>query len=109
MTDAHLKDTVDHLQKEVSRYRRIATDRQYMIDALVSMLGPKAFQVWQQWQERGVQRVHHDWGPEAYKLDGEGRAQVLLDFEAALANSTPIEDVDAHLEAVIIDTKGDKK
>jgi len=91
-------------------FRRESTDRLYMIHALVSLLGPKALQVWRQWQGKSVQRIHHDWGPEAHNLDGEGRAQVLLDFEAASVNSTSIEDADAHIESIrgSADKQGDE-
>ncbi len=87
---------VAELESENSTLRRKTTGR-YMIDALVQMLGPKALQVWRHWQAQGVERFHASWGPDAVNLDGEGRAQVILDMEAASRNAEPITDVDAAL------------
>lgn len=62
---------------------RVATDRLYMMEAYRSMLGPTGVTVARLWADRGVRRVHHDWGPEGLALSGEERAQFLLDMEAA--------------------------
>lgn len=86
---------IAELEAENAKARRCATDRQYMVDALVQMLGPTGLQVWQRWQERGVQRVHAGWGPDAASMAGEERAQVLLEWETAPRE--PIDDVDAFL------------
>jgi len=54
------------------------TDRAYMINALVQMLGPQALNVWNRWRGDGVTRVHHDWMPDAIAMTGEERAAVIL-------------------------------
>jgi hypothetical protein len=86
-----------YLRAEMQRWRRIATDRQYMIDALVPMLGPKARQVWDHWQENRVQRIHFDWGPVGAITSGEERAQIHLDLIKAESEAELIEDFDEHI------------
>lgn len=86
--------------RERDRARRIATDRQYMIDALAQMLGEKGRRVWAAWQRKGVVRIHTAWTEEAASLTGEEIAQLHLDMEAARENATPIDDVDEHLTAL---------
>lgn len=87
----------DALVKERDKWRRIATDRLYMLEAVVPMLGEKGQQVWALWQENRVQRVHFDWGPEGAKTTGEDRARLHLEIEEACQDGEPIEDVDRHI------------
>lgn len=70
-------------QEDLLAERRERRNAQMMSHAAAFMLGPKGKQVWELWAESGVQAVNVFWGPEAYKLSGEERAQVLLDFENA--------------------------
>lgn len=86
-------DEITRLTTENERLRRQTTDRQYMIDALVQFLGPIALQVWRGWQGKGVQRVHHSWGPGAAALSGEERAAHVLEWENAPKTRIDNEDV----------------
>lgn len=88
-------DILRGIREALDRANRTATDRRYMMDAYFLMLGPKGRQVAEAWQAKGVRRQHTSWGPEAAKLSGEERAQVLLDMEAAVGR--PVESVDSHL------------
>lgn len=88
---------VQSLEEEVKRLRRESTDRDYMLEAYGSMLGPTALKVVEIWAEKHVKRVHHSWGPEAINLSGEERAQLLLDWEAAMETAVEIRDIDSHL------------
>jgi len=54
---------------------------EYMIEALVDMLGPKGLEVWSLWQKNNIKRVHYSWGPKAHELTGEERASIILDME----------------------------
>ena len=85
------------LKAENAQIRRERTDRQYMIDALVNMLGPKALEVWRIWQKTRVQRLHFSWGPDAAKLTGEQRAEVILEWDEASKNAVPISNIDGPL------------
>ncbi len=68
------------LTAEKRNLNTIAVDRRYMIEALVSMLGPNGLKVWQHWQDSGVKRTHVSWEPDAWKLSGEERAENLFKF-----------------------------
>ena len=81
--------------------RRTTTDRQYMLEAVVQMLGPKGRQVWEMWQTSGVERVHTSWGPDAAKLSGEQIAELHLKLEAAPKQL--ITNIDGHLETTRFD------
>ena len=80
---------LEERDQEIKRLNRIATDRRYMMDAYKAMLGPIALQVVKHWEDKGVTRQHTSWGPEAHKLTGEERAQILLDVQSAA--SLPLE------------------
>lgn len=88
---------VQSLEEEVKRLRRESTDRAYMLEAYGSMLGPTALKVVEMWAEKHVKRMHHSWGPEAVNLSGEERAQLLLEWEAAMETAVEIRDIDGHL------------
>lgn len=90
-----LLDRIEALEANEKAQRRRATDAEYMVEALVNMLGPNALKVWQGWQGKGVQRVHFSWGPEAGQLSGEERAATILNWEEAAKNAVPIENMDA--------------
>lgn len=77
------RDEVIEAKREADKWRRAATDRAYMIDALVPMLGPVAREVWDGWREKGVQRIHFSWGLEGEKLRGEEMASMIRDFQNA--------------------------
>lgn len=90
-----MSDLTDRLEAEGSdlsleaakvlkaQYHR-ATNAEYMKQAYLELLGPKGLEVALMWAKKGVNRVHHDWQPSAYEeLDGEGRAQFILDAEVA--------------------------
>jgi len=74
--------------------RREAADKQYMLDAIIPMLGPKGQEVVQMWHDKGVKRIHVDWGPEGIKTSGEERAQLHLDFEEAMKTAVPVDNID---------------
>lgn len=82
------------LEKQLQQLRRQYIDQGYMVGALSDMLGPNGLAVWKRWQEQGVVRVHHSWGPRAHEVTGEERAQALLDWENApreiIASTAPI-------------------
>jgi hypothetical protein len=83
---------------EIARLRRLATDRKYMLEAYRNMLGPKGLEVATIWERQGVTRQHTSWGPDAYSLSGEERAQVLLDVQTAV--SVPMDFNDSGLPTV---------
>jgi hypothetical protein len=78
--------------EEIKRLRTLATDRSYKITALTNMLGPNGLAVVKNWDERGVTRIHFDWGPSAASLTGEERAAFILDMEKQF--SVPVENID---------------
>lgn len=87
------------LQEQTARadkHWRTVNDKQYMIEALVSMLGPTALTVWRGWLKKGIQRVHYSWGPDAANLSGEDRAKIMLEWDNA--PRTLVSNVDAALE-----------
>lgn len=88
---------VQSLEEEVKRLRRESTDRAYMLEAYGSMLGPTALKVIEMWADKHVKRVLHSWGSEAVNLTGEERAQLLLEWEAAMETAVEIRDIDSHL------------
>lgn len=86
---------IERLNARVDELNRTATDRQYMLRAYHSMLGPKALEMVGKWDAKHVKRVHHSWGPEAAGLTGEERAALLLEWETAFENSARyVESVD---------------
>lgn len=87
-----LRDRVIQLEGELDKANRLATDRLYMMQAYKNMLGPVGLQVVNMWREKGVKRVHFDWGPQASLMTGEERAQFILDMESL--PSYPIENID---------------
>jgi len=90
-----MKREMAEKDERIAELRRMAADRAYMMQAYRNMLGPKALDVAEMWDRKGVFRQHTTWGPEAIALTGEERAQVLLDVESAI--STPIDDLDSEL------------
>lgn len=64
-----------------AQYRR-ATDAEYLKSAYRQMLGPTGKMVAENWEKRGVSRVHFSWGDNAHTLSGEERAQVILDVDS---------------------------
>lgn len=88
------------LQEQTARadkHWRTVNDKQYMIEALVPMLGPTALTVWRGWLKKGIQRVHYSWGPDAANLSGEDRAKIMLEWDNA--PRTLVSNVDAALES----------
>jgi hypothetical protein len=71
------------LEAQLQCLRRDYIDQGYMLGAVTDMLGPTGLAVWKRWQENGVVRVHHSWGPEARDMTGEERAGILLAWEDA--------------------------
>ena len=80
-----------------NKHWRTVNDKQYMIEALVSMLGPAALTVWRGWLEKGIQRIHYSWGPDADNLSGEERAKIMLEWDNA--PRTLVSNVDSALES----------
>lgn len=66
---------------EIKRLSKIATDRRYEIEAMTNMLGPNGLAVVKSWRDRGVTRMHFDWGPSAAYMSGEERAAVILSID----------------------------
>jgi len=69
------------LEAEVTKLKRVATDRRYMLDAYRSMLGETGLKVAKMWDEKGVIRTHFDWASGAHRMTGEERAQFILGLE----------------------------
>ncbi len=85
----------DEQKRLTGEFNRRLTDRSYIINALVQMLGPKALEVWNGWCKRGVTRVHHDWTEKAMtEMTGEERAAYLLEVEAAPKTRISLDDID---------------
>lgn len=78
-----MAEASDHRDRELGRLRRLATDRAYLMQAYHDMLGPKGREVAALWREKGVTRVHFDWGPDGLARAGEDRAAIILDLEKA--------------------------
>lgn len=76
-----IDEQITGLTNEMQRWKQIANDRLYMLEAYRSMLGPKGLSVAAMWEAKGVTRVHFDLGPDGLKLSGEDRAQLYLDLE----------------------------
>lgn len=66
--------------QKLAALSRTVSDKQYMIDYLVDVLGPNAKKLWKSIQERNVTRTHVSWGPKAASLTGEQRAKMLLNI-----------------------------
>lgn len=81
--------------QQIMRLNRDRTDRQYMIDALVPMLGPKGREVWALWQAKGVTRIHTSWAFDPMTIAGEDVAELHLKMEAAMAGAVLVDDIDA--------------
>lgn len=90
--EAALRDQTARADK----HWRTVNDKQYMIEALVSMLGPTALTVWRGWLKKGIQRVHYSWEPDAANLSGEDRAKIMLEWDNA--PRTLVSNVDAALK-----------
>lgn len=69
-------------RKALEAEGRRATDAEYFNVAYRNMLGPIGRKVAEMWREKGVKRIHFDWGPDADSLTGEERARIILDIEA---------------------------
>lgn len=74
---------LDAEKAESKRLRRLATDNAYMRDSYHAMLMPTGLKVAEMWKAQGVQRQHTSWGDNAWLLNGEERAQCILDWDAA--------------------------
>lgn len=94
-----LEQALQDCERRLTLANRRATDRQYMIEALVPMLGPKAREVWRQWQAQGLQRVHFDWQDDIMALSGEEVAERHLQINEACKTAEPVDmaELDAHL------------
>lgn len=77
------RQALDEVIAEVGRLRRVATDRQYMMEAYRNMLGGKGLEVATMWEKTHVMRVHFDWADGAAALTGEQRAEFILGLEKA--------------------------
>lgn len=76
-----LRARLAEVEGALAKLNRKATDRLYMMHAYRSLVGPIALKLIERWEAKGVQRIHHDWGPDAATLTGEERAQILTDTE----------------------------
>lgn len=75
--------TPEEYEFRIKELVREKTDLVYLLTAYRNMLGPKGLEVAKMWSDNRVRRVHYSWGPEAFTLTGEERAQVILDLESA--------------------------
>lgn len=82
-------------EQQITRLNRDRTDRQYMIEALVPMLGPKGREVWALWQAKGVTRIHTSWAFDPMTIAGEEVADLHLKMEVAIADTVLVDDIDA--------------
>jgi hypothetical protein len=96
---ARLRATIRTLQAKLveaalalTKANRTSTDRLYMLEATANMLGPNGRKMWSLWQEKGIERVHYSWGPEASKMTGEELADVMLRCEEAAQSAVPIDE-----------------
>jgi hypothetical protein len=101
--NARIRSKTTELEEKLKRVNRIATDKEYMLHAYRSMLGPKALELVELWESKGVTRQHTFWGPDAHKLTGEERAQELLKVATALPSHTTFDDSDIAIRALPID------
>jgi len=92
-----LEARVKSLEVDVAKWKRIATDRSYMMNAYILMLGPIGLKVAEMWARKGMQRFHADWTTEAYKMTGEERAQTILDWEAAPKREVDPREIDGDI------------
>lgn len=86
------RDAALNLINEVGELRRQLNNARYMLRAYRDMLGPNGLKVAEMWDARGVERVHHEWGPQAAEMTGEERAAFILKMERLnlrLAYSSP--------------------
>lgn len=81
--DQEARKSIDELEAEVAKQRRRATDAEHLNVAYRNMLGPNGRAVAEMWREKGVTRVHFDWGPAISDMTGEEVAQFILGFEGA--------------------------
>ncbi|GEM70919.1 hypothetical protein SAQ01S_06850 [Sphingomonas aquatilis NBRC 16722] len=95
LTREGLVEQIASLEKQLRDARRTSTDRLYMIGALVPMLGPKGRQVWEQWQAKGVQRIHTAWADDVMALAGEEVAERHLQINKACEEAVPIDNMDS--------------
>lgn len=96
-TIADLRAQLEASRNEAKRLSRLATDRSYMLEAIVPMLGPKARQVYALWLGAGITRIHHSWEINPMTLAGEEVAQLHLDMEEACKSAVPVKNVDLYL------------
>lgn len=92
--------TQEELEAQIVKLNRLATDRMYMMHAYRNMLGPIALKVVEGWEDKGVTRIHYDWGPKALEMSGEDRAQFILDLAAAPSREMLPGEIDGHLTPV---------
>lgn len=100
--DGQYADILTKSTKRIIDLTRTATDRRYMMEAMVQMLGPKGKQVVALWEAKGVKRIHSSWAEGYERLTGEEVAQVHLDLEEAMATAVPLESLDEGLSQVKI-------
>jgi hypothetical protein len=93
---------VRDMEGEVRRLTTVAADRAYFMEAYRSMLGTIGLKVAKMWDEKRVKRVHHSWGPDAFSMTGEERAQLILDWEEAALTAVPVEFVDTPPDARLL-------
>ena len=90
------KCKMEGLEASLAAERRRATDAEYMLLAIIPMLGPKGRQVVKMWKDKGIERVHFDWAPGFLaKTSGEDVAQVHLDLDAASTRELTREEMEA--------------
>lgn len=83
------KQTED-LTKKLAAERRRATDAEYMLRAIIPMLGEKGRQVVKAWEDKSVVRVHTDWVVDPMSMQGEEVAQIQLDMMKAADEAVPL-------------------
>ena len=94
LTAALAAGRAEEAREEIKRQMRRAADAEHLALAYRNMLGEKGLAVAKMWADNGVRRVHFSWGPDAGKLTGEERAQLILDWEYTPGRFVSVDGID---------------
>lgn len=88
------QEALREAREEIKRQMRRAADAEHLALAYRNMLGEKGLAVAKMWADNGVRRVHFSWWPDAGKLTGEERAQLILDWEYTPGRFVSVDEID---------------
>ena len=94
LTAALAAGRAEEAREEIKRQMRRAADAEHLALAYRNMLGEKGLAVAKMWADNGVRRVHFSWWPDAGKLTGEERAQLILDWEYTPGRFVSVDEID---------------